>query len=90
MDLRKQGYHLIIGFAPTCSTMTRIRQRNSLTRVRSTEEPWGFKSLWADLEREVHAANRLATATDALAWRAHSLFGADVTIYKIQQIRSYG
>ena len=42
VDLREQGYHLVIHFAPTCSTMSVARQRNELSRVRDAEHPWAW------------------------------------------------
>ena len=79
-DLHHQGFHLIIHFAPTCSSMTRARRRSLITRVRDAEYPWGLPGLKDKALEAVHAANRLAIATDELAGKAHELLGADVSV----------
>ena len=80
MDLHNKGYHLIMHFAPTCSTMTRARQRCELTRVRDAEHPWGIPGLKGKNLRDVNAANDLAVATDYLAGKAHSMLNADISV----------
>ena len=78
--LRDQGYHLIIHFAPTCTTMSKARQRSWKTKVRSAARPWGIWGLSREVNSKVKAANRLAVATDDLAWRAHTELEADVSV----------
>ena len=65
---------------PTCSTMSRARQRNHLTKVRDAEHPWGIPGLEGVVLEEVQAANRLAIATDELAGKAHTLLNADISV----------
>ena len=60
--------------------MTVARQRSKITQVRSAEEPWGIPGLKASVQADVDDGNQLAQAASDLAWKAHILLGADISI----------
>ena len=45
VGLHKRGYHLVIHWAPPCGAMSRARQRNWQTVVRTATQPWGVSGL---------------------------------------------
>ena len=69
VELKRQGYHLIISFAPPCCSMTRACRRNWRTRVRSAAMPWGLPDLSPKNQENVEHGNQMAIATDSLAGR---------------------
>ena len=77
---RQRGIHLIIHWAPPCSSMSRATQRSFLTRVRSQSHPWGLRNLTAKQQRTVEPGNDLAIITESLAMKAYVFLRADITI----------
>lgn len=78
--LSKRGLLLILHWAPPCSSLSKARQRSFLTRVRSAAFPWGLRRLTRKQKAAVRNRNKIALAADSLAWGAHTLLGADITV----------
>jgi hypothetical protein len=73
-ERRTDGATLALHYAPTCATMSRARDRSSLTQLRSTEHPEGLPDLDADRSRLVEEANEVALqAFDSACWAAKEL-----------------